>query len=225
MEIQTKEQGLRAKVGRTELIVEHKGKDLTFIDPPQGPNTYFIVAEALDKEGLKKPTMAENASLVYSAWQNPDNAYSKKIIDILKSNWLWGFNGILYIPKEGAYIEDCPSIKDGRVVMDKSGLVKRLESKDSSVRFVKFGFETDGQTSSKFAKNRFVIGLAEEEGAEKLAKVAEKYRYSPYVFSFKNVDSEIIRVSALDSDYYDYRLRVLGDRYVDYRYGFAFGVL
>ncbi|MDP1696089.1 MAG: hypothetical protein Q8L29_04200, partial [archaeon] len=73
-----------------------------------------------------------------------------------------------------------------------------------------FGYKTDVQRPSELAKNAFVIALAGEEGAEKLAKIAENYRNNPGVWSFQNVDEEIARVSGLDGDYLGVRLLVNG---------------
>ncbi|MDP1695576.1 MAG: hypothetical protein Q8L29_01530 [archaeon] len=189
--------GLQVKEGRTELYVPHNGKTLTFIHPCAGPNTYVKVGEQIESQNLRKPTFAEITSLVHSAHQNLDNKYSEEIVHILKKGYFWGFNGILYVQNEGAYIQDLPEIKNGRVSMDKSQLVKRLEANDSSVRFVPFGFRTEEQSLIDIAKNKFVIALAGEGGADKLAEIAEKFSKKLYVWSFNEVQGEITNVPAL----------------------------
>ena len=120
---------MRVKEGRTELSIEHNEKDLTFIYPSFGPDAYVNVQELIEKAKLEKPTMAQTASLVNTAF-NSDDKYSEEIKKIMKNNWLWAFTGILYVPKEGAYIQDNPEIKKGTPFMEKSGLVKKLEQKD-----------------------------------------------------------------------------------------------
>jgi len=211
--------------GKVELRVPFEKGELSFIHPAHGPGTYVDVGDKISKAGLRKPTMAETASLVHAAWQNQDNTYSKEIIDKLRTRWLWGFNGILYVPKEGAYIKDNPGLVDGKVRMNKDELTTKLEANDQSVRFVPFGFKIEEQTSGELAKNPFVIGLAGEEGAEKFAQIADKYKQKPWVFSFRDVDEEITRVASLISGYYVSRLIVYGSSFGDNCDGLSFGVM
>ncbi len=210
MKKQTRNKGLEVEIGVTKLKADHKGGKLKFIYPIKGPNTYFNIRERILESNSRTPTLSENASLVYSAWQNPKEKYSKEIRDILRNNWLWCFNGILYEPKEGAYIQDNPEIKDNQVIINKSDLVKKLESNDSSVRFVPFGYKTGEQTSEQLANNKLVQALATPEGAEKLAEVSSKYKNNPHVWGFDKVDQKLVRVASLSSG------RDLGGRlYVD----------
>lgn len=81
----TAQKGLRAKERMTELYAKHEGKDLTFIYPAKGPGTFAQVGEQIDSDRLIRPTMAQTASLAYSAWQNPKDKYSAEVIDILKN--------------------------------------------------------------------------------------------------------------------------------------------
>ena len=86
MESQTKAEskGLKAIVGETRLIVPHLDGELTFIHPAKR-GTYFSLAEQLAKDKLSQPTLAETASLVHTARQNPEYEYSNDIIHKLKS--------------------------------------------------------------------------------------------------------------------------------------------
>jgi len=222
--IETKIQGLSVEEGRTKLTAIHNNKDLTFLHPAYGPDTYANVGAKIEQNGLAKPTMAETASLVHAAF-NSDDKYSNEIRDIMKQRILWGFTGNLYIPKKGVYIEDNPEIRD--VFMDESELIKKLEANDTTVRFVPFGYKIGRMSSLELAKNPYLIGLAEEAGADKLAQVADKHKNKPYLFSFNSVDKPITRVSALDSDWsLGSGLDVVGGYYCgDYWDGCAFGVL
>ena len=110
--------------------------------------------------------------------------------------------------------------------MKRNDLVKRLEGGDKTVRFVPFGYKIEEQSARDLARNKLVIGLAGEEGAEKLAKVAgNKYRENPYVASFKNVDTKLARATGLSSNRADLRLYVFGYNWLSYRDGYAFGKL
>lgn len=209
-----------------KLIVSHLDKELIFNCPAKGPDTYANVQKQITQDKLTPPTAAEIASLVHAAWQNPDEKYSKKIIELLRTNYLWCFTGNLYVPNKGVYVQDNPKVKDGKVSMNREDLEKRLESNDSSVRFVPFGFKIGEQSALKLVKNPWIIALVGEEGAEKLAEVSDKYKYKPYVWSFENVGKETAKVSELGSGWgwYCGRLRVGGFYFDDYRYGYAFGV-
>ena len=217
--------------GRIEVEVPHEDSNLTFVWPVKGPGTYVNVKTQIEDTGLQAPTMAQLTSLVYISNQNSDEPEFAETLSRLDKNWLWGFNGILYLPKgkgdyqNGAIIQDNPKTEDGRVFLDKSELIKKLEAGDKSVRFVPFGYKTDVQNASELAKNPFVIGLAGEEGAEKLAELSKRYRSNPGVWSFNNVDNEIARVPSLDGNYCGDRLDVDGNDWDGDDYGYASGVL
>lgn len=214
-----------------EIIVPHLGKKLTFSSSAM-QGTYFQAAEQLEKASLLQPILAETSSLVYSAWQDPDNSYSKDIIQKLKNNLLWGFTGIRYsdrYSKEGVFFEDNPKIKKESIYMsiymNTKELERRLKEGDPRVRHVKYGYKTEEQLPSELERNPFIQALAGKEGAEKLAEVASKYKNNPYLWAFENVNEDTIRVSALYSRGVDRgRLYVDGiDHPVD-RDGFVFGV-
>ncbi len=215
---------MRINERRTELTVEHEGIDLTFLHPPY-IGEYRDVKDLIQEEGLQTPTMSQTASLVHEAFNSDDNKYSQGIKKIMKDACLWGFTGNLYIPNKGVYIQDNPEIRDGRVVMDESELVAKLEADDETVRFVPFGYETKNMSASELAKNPYLVALAGEEGADKLAEVAGKHKKIPYLWSFKSVDRPTTRVSRLSSDEgFLYRLVVSGVHFGGDINGYAFGV-
>lgn len=217
--------------GKVEVDVSHEDGKLTFVWPIRGPGTYANVKTQIEDSGLVAPTMAKLTSLVYTANQNKNEPEFAEILSRLDNNWLWGFNGILYLPKgkgdyqNGAIIQDNPQTRNGKVFLDKSELIKKLEAGDKSVRFVEFGYKTDVQNASELARNQFIIALAGQEGAEKLAKLSEGYRNNPNVWSFNNIDNEIAGVPCLGGDYYGGRLVVSGYYCDDFNYGYASGVL
>ena len=140
------------------LEVPHLEGRIYFNPIIKGPDTHIQVAQFLNETNLQQPTMAQNASLVYAAWQNPKEEYPNQVIVNLKRYQLCGFNGIFYSKnKKGAFIQDRPNIVDGRVVMNASELEGTLSSKaedgvfyskDGNVRFVPFGYKT-GEQSAK----------------------------------------------------------------------------
>ena len=236
--------GLQVKEGnKIELIVPHRDKNLTFIYPAIGPNTYTEVSKQISRSELKRPTMSETTSLIHAAWQNPDNKYSEEILRTLKENWFWTFTGILYVPHKGAYIQDnpLPCVQDN--LMNESDIIKKLESNDESVRFIPFswynGEQIDGLNNPlKLTENPFVIGLVGKEGAEKLEEIAKKYKYRPYLNSYRYSSygwggPKEQRISSLNSNHGGSGLTI-NCNYINYSYmdedkfsfkrGFAFGV-
>lgn len=178
------------------LDVNHEGKTITFVLPSLVEGSFADVGRLIDRRNLTRPTFSQIVSLVYAAHQNLNspNEYSKEIIDCLKRNFMWGFTGVLG-GKDGFYMQDLPNIGNithhyygeihtdyDSILMDESELVKKLESGDPGVRFVQYnGFRRGQQSGKKLAKNKFIIALASEEGAEKLAEIAGIYPRKPYL--------------------------------------------
>jgi len=222
---------MKAKIGKSYLIgIPHEGKVISF-QHPSFRGTYGSVAEQIDTEGLQRPTAAQTASLVYDAFQNKEGKYESEIIDILNGRWFWEFTGNFYLPEsnedvnDGVILVDNPDIVNGRLAMDKNSLIKKLQEGDSSVRFVPFGFKTGEQTPRELEANSYVVARYGEEGAEKIAEIADKYRRNPRVWVFDSVDEEKQRMSAL----YGYwglggRLGVGSDFWYLGGNGVAFGV-
>ena len=212
--------------------IPHERGKLSF-QHPAFKGTYGNVAKAIDKVGLKRPNSFETASLVYNAFQNKDGNYESKIIKILRNNWFGEFTGNLYLPKSNEEISngvildlDSQNLKfeNGKLVMNKDSLIKRLKEKDPPVKFVSFGFKTKEQSSLELSENPYIVARYGEEGADKIAKVADKYSNKPYLWSFKSVDEEKVRMSALCRLWsFDDRLLVGGGWGVGNR-GHAFGV-
>ena len=188
-----KYQGIGVEEGIAKLTAPHNGGDLTFIHPPHGPSTYAEVGLAIEQDNLKRPTMAETVSLVHAAF-NSDDRYSTDIKDFMKAG-LWAFTGVLYVPNEGAFIQDDPEIKDGMPFMNKLDLEEKLRAGDTSVRFVPYGYKVGEMSPSQLGRNPYVVGLAGEEGAENLARIADNYSNKPYLWMFKREDGDVARVS------------------------------
>src|SRR3989338_2647293 len=220
----TQNKTLRIKEGRTELTADHLGRDLTFIHPHFGPDTYANVGSQIEQADLIRPTMSQITSLVHTSY-NSNDRYSKEIVELMKDAYLRGFTGSHYVPNKGAYIQEDPQIRNGMPFMDESDLVRKLEANDPNVRFVPFGFKTEEMTPIQLANNDYVKALVGEEGAEKLAEISDKHRYKPYLYSFESVDEPLTRVSALLSNWnLDDRLYVLGNYHGFNWYGYSFGV-
>ena len=197
---------MEVKIGKTYLTrIPHNGKEISF-QFPQFKGNYGDVAEKIDRAGLKRPSSSETASLVYDAFKNPKGEYESEIIRILKDSWLWEFTGNLYLPKSnkeinnGVILDLSPEIKDGRLVMNKSSLVKRLEEDDPNIKFVPFGYKIGIQDVSELGRNPYVLARYGEEGAQKIAEIASEYKEKPGLWSFDSVDEEIVSQSSLGFD-------------------------
>lgn len=221
---------MEAIIGKSYLTeIPHEGKTISF-QYPAFRGTYGDVAEQIDKDNLKRPTSSETASLVYDAFQNPEGEYESKIIKILRTEWLWEFTGNLYLPKgegeiqNGVILDLNPKITDKRLNMNKKSLIKRLYEGDKSVKFVPFGYKTEDQSPFKLIKNPYVLARYGEEGAEKIAEIASKCKYRPYLGIFDFVNKEIVTMSVLRCMPYD-RLEIGSCYSDDDGDGYAFGVL
>ncbi|MDP1729177.1 MAG: hypothetical protein Q8L27_03180 [archaeon] len=206
--------------GRIELESELGGKPMVSVYPAKGPETYVNVAQEIINAGLALPRGPETASLVGAAFSDLSNRYSKEIKQTMDNRWLWVFTRDLYMPEKGVYLYDSVD------KFDESELVKRLEAKDKSVRFVPFGFKAGEQTAPDLAKNAYVVAQFGEEGAEKLAKASEKYSRNPKVWTLSadDVREPIQGVSCLGGYCDGCRLLVDGDYFVGDDGGYAFGV-
>jgi len=222
---------MKPEIGKTYLReIPHEGKAFD-VEHPSFKGTYAKVADQINESGLIMSSSSQVASLVYDAHQNPEGKYEAEIIGITKNAYLWESKGNLYLPKSkdfvsnGVILENNPSIINGRLNMDKSSLIKRLEENDPNVKFVPFGFKTGGQSWKELGKNPYIVARYGEEGAEKIAEVASKYKSNPRLWSFNSTDEEKKFVSSLvGSWYFDGRLVVGGDDWVCDDSGHAFGV-
>ncbi|KPJ66436.1 MAG: hypothetical protein AMJ43_08145 [Coxiella sp. DG_40] len=142
--------------------------------------------------------------------------------------WLWMFNGNLYVPKgksgysNGVFIEDDPAVIRKKIPMAQSELIEKLESGDESVRFVPFGFKMGELTAPEVAKHPYIIALAGEEGAEKLAEIVEKYFKEFYLAIPRNFDTEIVRVCALRAG--GRKVYLCSDCFGLPHFGYVFGI-
>ncbi len=237
----TSSKGMKVREGRTfiDIPVPYQGI-ISFISPAFGRGDYFQVRNEVQEADLLEPTSAQTVALAYESWQDPEEfqrelieKYQKIIRGIVKNDWLWAFTGHRWIPK-AVYLQDRPSVKEGRVAMNESELDRILEagsfeeggatfSKDRSVRFVPLGFKTGEHAKGTLSKNPYCVAYAGGlEGAEQLDEIASHYSENPHVSAFDNVNEPFTTISALYSDY-DGGLH-LGGGDVGYGGGHAFGV-
>lgn len=206
--------------GRTEIDVPYKDRTITFIYPAKGLGTYQSVMDQVSLDSLLRPTSSQTIPLVDLALQDKDEPELKDVLAKFKNNYLWASTENLSIPGNRIIVYDNV---DGKMPQTSKELLEMYESKDPRVRFVEGSFETESQSISDFVKNPYVIAQFGEEQMDLVAKVAERFKYKPYVNALQNVDREAKRYTALDSDWDGFRLGVDGCR-VDYDDGFAFGV-
>ncbi|MDO8460142.1 MAG: hypothetical protein Q7S74_03465 [Nanoarchaeota archaeon] len=202
----------KVEEGRTYITVPHLEKELRFIAPIHGPGNYKTVRDSIHSQGDIEPTIAETTSLVYAATQNKENKYASQILDTLRKGWFWGFNGVLYVPSEGAFIQDRPDFNENGVIIDRN-----------KARHIPFGY-TVGEDNN-IEKNPFAIALAGEEGVGLLAKIAKDLKKTPYIWALTKDDvvSEQKRVASLSSVGSSLGLYGSGSGVRD-GYGYAFGV-
>ena len=138
--------------------------------------------------------------------------------------------GNLYLPKSneelnnGVILDLNPKSENGRLQMNKSSLIKRLQEGDGSVKFVPFGFKIREQTWQELEKNPYIQARYGEEGASKIAQIASKHRLNPKLWSFDSVDSPQTRVAVLVSSSFGGRLGVGADGSEGFDGRYSFGV-
>ena len=208
-------------------------ENLKFSSQKIGPMNFNDLRNADYGEGFRMPTIGEAIPLIYTSLENKDYTTAKKVIKTLKQNWITGNTGILYTP-EGMFVQDNPSIKNGKIVMNANQLEKKLGSfeekgvvfsDDKSIRFTNYDFQIEFQSSLQLAKNKGVIAYAGgEEKAEQLAEASEYFKIKPYFFALKNVNSPQTRVADLGSDYFGSGLGVDANDSEGFGGRFSFGV-
>ena len=211
------------KRARVEIYIPFKDTEIVFAYPSFGPNNYKNVRSQIKEAKLSLPTSEETAYFLNTAYTDDDVKNTPQFSDvrsIMMTRWLWEFTRGLWIPGDDIYLYDDI---DGE--KDEKYLISRLESGDNSVRFVSKGFKLGQQTSIELGKNSYIVARYGEEGAERIAKVAEKFRKHPYLYGLENVSIPTQRVSALGEGLNDDRLYVYGDDLDDGGDGVAFGVL
>ena len=196
---------MEAKIEKTYLTVPHEKGNITFQDSSFN-GTHGNIAEQIDKAELKRPTSPETASLIYDVFQNKEAKSNEEI-------------------NNGVILEYNPKITNGKLVMNKNSLIKRLQENDPLVKFVPFGYKINEQTPKEFRKNPYIREMYGKEGAEKITEVSSKYKNKPYIYSFDSVDEEKTRMSALYGSWlFDFRLVVFSDCWNNNVKGHAFGL-
>ena len=171
------------------LTVPHEKGELTF-QYPAFRGTYWSLKKQIESVGLKLPNSFETASLVYDAFQNQYKKYSQEIIGVTKNEYFREFTGNLYLPKlnneinNGVILYDISEINLNE---SKKSLIKKLQENGESVKFVPFGFKTGEQSWQELEKNDYIIARYGEEGAEKIAEIASKYKRRPLLATYKSV--------------------------------------
>ena len=141
MKVETGNRNARVEKGIEKLIIPYK--ELIFIYPASGPNTYINVGNEIESQGLIRPTAEETAYLLHSTYfdsEVKDTIEFKGIKDIIKNRWLWEFTRQLWTPK-GVYIYDDRKgkEKDEKHLKDKLGSKEVnhvVYSDDNTLRFV-----------------------------------------------------------------------------------------
>jgi hypothetical protein len=167
--------------------------------------------------------------------ENPDCKTAKQVINTLRTPWLSGNTGVLYVP-EGMFVQDNPALENGRISMNQETLEKRLGSyrergvffsDDRTIRFVPCEFKRESQSHLELSRNPAVIALTgSEKNAEISAMASDCYRPNPYLWTLDKTDSPEIRVASLysDSDDIDGGLNICASYSEDCDSRFSFGI-
>ena len=91
--------------GRVELIIPYQTKEISFVYPSIGPNTYQEVGKEILQKNLILPHGDYTAALLHAAYCSgaKDELEFENVLKIMKTNWLLVFNQNLWIDK-GVYV-------------------------------------------------------------------------------------------------------------------------
>ncbi len=200
---------------KNTLEVPHQGRNLSFALKPYGwinqrdsCDNYFNIEGRIKSGRLRVPTFAETVSLVYASLNFNGECHNEAArLAINPVFWLWASTANLYSREEGVYVQDNPRIEESELIMNRETLLKKLEQKDSSVRFVPFGFKERELTPRELEKHPLIVALAGEEGAEKLSQIARNKYFTgkPWLTSFElsyNSYSHIKEIKRFSTFYY-----------------------
>lgn len=176
---------------RRELVVPHEGKEIRFAYHNGGDNydlleltnldwglTYKECTRRIDSMGLIRPTSAQTASLI-NELAKAENGPMKYIFSSTKS--IFEFTENFYTKKDcgkysnGIFLYD--NLQDAPLSANIKTLIKKLESGDNSVRFVKRDVDhlefmhPNGRkiARTKLVQDDYMLARYGREGAEKIA--------------------------------------------------------
>ncbi|MFA5952992.1 MAG: hypothetical protein WC812_00190 [Candidatus Pacearchaeota archaeon] len=227
-----------------KLWVPHNDKEIAFIYPAVGPNTYLNVGKVILGKGMNVPTGDETASLLYSAYcsELTNESEFQDVKNIMEKNWLWVYNQDLWTDKGVFVVKDLKSLGispflnvnelEKKILKENNAReIKGIKfSEDGLVRFAPKGSYTLRKVSSEdFVKNGFIIASCGEKGAEKLGEVSTKFKNKPYIYGLnieegKSHEQRISAVSESGDGFNfsgygcggDYRCRALGYAQTNY---------
>lgn len=162
----------KAEMELTEMEFPHQEKKPAARFPLFGPENSKTLLAQIKHEEFREPTFPELVSFIHRYF-NEEGRYAGKVREIMKTKYLIGFTGILYLPgsKEVRFI-DYPSF-ERRSVVDVDNLETRLRMRGSRAKVSLENVETGSLPLDKIATNPLIIALCDgEEGAEKLAEIA-----------------------------------------------------
>lgn len=147
-----------------------------------------------------------------------ENTLTERLLkDNTKNNDFIGFFPLFpYLPNT------LPACFEYEIVMEKNSLIKRLQDNDESVKFIPFGYKIMEQSIRQLSKNKYILARYSEEGAEKIAEVASKYKSKPFLDCYEDIDEEKISLSALSNC--DGSLAILANIWKLSDEGHAFGI-
>ncbi|HLC54409.1 MAG TPA: hypothetical protein VJK07_02145 [Candidatus Nanoarchaeia archaeon] len=211
---------------RTEIDFLHEGKTLTAVHPFYGPKTAKVLRDIIRANaGQREPTAPEAISFL-DALYGGEHAISQEAMALMYPNYFRGFTGIVRDDANDLIsCLDFPEFNaDGS--LDRSNLLARVAKGEAGIRTVPISkIQTGYQKPTELAKNPFVCALSGAEGAEKVARLADRHpKKEAHVWIPEVGELPVVRIAALGSGGYG-GFYVFGDGGGLGRGGYAFGVL
>jgi len=115
-----------------ELHIPHENGEIKFAFPPFGPGEYRVVGQQILDAGLQVPNGGQMASLVHTAFCDPDmkdEPQFERIKHIIRGgdqNWLWMYL-CNFVTKKGIYVFQDSEVRGGQLNLTQRDLEKMLK--------------------------------------------------------------------------------------------------
>jgi hypothetical protein len=187
------------KVERKRLVVYHDDEELRMIFPEYS-GTYANTKEDIERDGYSMASFADIIDIFHAGWFTRGEKLSKSIIESIIQFFVQGSDMMLYVPKEGIYIDRNPKIISGEIKMDKEDILARLKAQDESVGFAESA-RYDGRAIYESELIKELVKT--EERLDRLAEILKSFHNVNFKYSFPyegiGLNQPLIGAISLDS--------------------------
>ncbi len=198
---------------KEDKLIHLRKAELIFNPNPIGMASFINLTEQDYGKDYRMPLLPELTDLLYETAQNLEDINSREIHSLIKKPyWQLTGNTLVYFFKQGMFVVDEPSMKNGvpekysfKILEEKLGSCEEnqvIYSKDKKIRFVPNSFKTGKLTNKEFEKNHGINGIfGGMENSRKLIEIYPAQKDTNPYFTAVNKDhcgeTPIIRVPSM----------------------------